>query len=48
MTNEDERLIKLTNRTISDLVVDKIELQKAYNIYNGKRDAEQYKYLEDN
>jgi hypothetical protein len=48
MTNEDERLIKLTNRTISDLVFDKIELQKAYNIYNGKRDAEQYKYLEDN
>lgn len=48
MTTEDERLIELTNRTISDLVYEKTELQKAYNIYNGKRDKEQYKYLEDN
>jgi hypothetical protein len=40
MTTEDERLIELTNRTISDLVYEKTELQKAYNIYNGKRDKE--------
>ena len=38
---EDERLIELTNRTISDLVYDKVEMQRAYNIYNGIRDKEQ-------
>lgn len=45
---EDERLIELTNRTISDLVYDKVEMQRAYNIYNGIRDKEQYQYIEDN
>ena len=41
-------LIEKTNEAISELVYDKKELQKAYNYYNGKRDKEQFKYLEDN
>lgn len=43
-----QELIDKTNETISELVYDKYELQKAYNYYNGKRDAEQFKYLEEN
>ena len=44
----DEQLIEKTNSIISELVVDKTELQKAYNYYNGVMDAEQYRYLEEN
>lgn len=44
----DNKLIEETNRIIAELVYPKYDLQKAYNYYNGKRDAEQYKYLEDN
>lgn len=44
----DKELIDKTDETISDLVYDKYELQKAYNYYNGKRDPEQFKYLEEN
>jgi hypothetical protein len=36
------------DKTIAELVVEKYELQKAYNYYNCKRDPEQYKYLEEN
>ena len=36
------------NQIITDLVYPKYELQKAYNYYNGKMDAEQYRYLEEN
>lgn len=43
-----QELIDKTNETISELVRDKFELQKAYNYYYGKRDAEQFKYLEEN
>lgn len=43
-----QELIDKTNETIAELVYDKYELQKAYNYYNGKRDPEQFKYLEEN
>ena len=45
--NEKE-LVDKTNEVIAELVYDKRELQKAYNYYNGKRDPEQFKYLEEN
>ena len=44
----DKELIDKTNETISELVYDKTKLQKAYNYYNGKRDREQFRYLEEN
>ena len=44
----EKELIDKTNETISELVYDKIELQKAYNYYNGIRDPEQFRYLEEN
>ena len=46
MSNED--LLNKTDETIAELVYNKTKLQKAYNYYNGKRDKEQYKYLEEN
>lgn len=45
---KEKELIDKTNAAISELVYDKYELQKAYNYYNGKRDPEQYRYLEEN
>ena len=44
----DEQLIEKTNKAISELVYDKAEIQKAYNYYNGIRDEEQFRYLEEN
>lgn len=44
----DEDLIEKTDKTITELVQEKTELQKAYNYYNGVRDAEQFRYLEEN
>ena len=44
----NQELIDKTDSAISELVYDKYELQKAYNYYNGKRDAEQFRYLEEN
>ena len=44
----DKELIDKTDEAIAELVYDKYELQKAYNYYNGKRDPEQFKYLEEN
>ena len=44
----DDELIEYTDRAITELVYPKWDLQKAYNYYNGKRDAEQYRYLEEN
>lgn len=44
----EQELIDKTNETIADLVYDKTRLQKAYNYYNGKRDKEQFRYLEEN
>lgn len=44
----DKELIDKTDEAIAELVYDKHELQKAYNYYNGKRDPEQFRYLEEN
>lgn len=44
----DKELIDKTDEAIAELVYDKYELQKAYNYYNGKRDPEQFRYLEEN
>ncbi len=45
---KEEELIDKTDEAIAELVYDKYELQKAYNYYNGKRDPEQFRYLEEN
>ena len=44
---DDQELIDYTNKTISELVYPKWDLQKAYNYYNGKMDADQYRYIEE-
>lgn len=43
-----EKEIKQIDKAIADLVYPKNELKKAYNYYHSKRDADQFKYLEDN
>lgn len=43
-----EELIKKTDDAITELVYDKWELQRAYNYYNGKMDADQFRYIEEN
>ena len=43
-----EKMIKRTDEIIAELVREKVEFQKAYNYYAGKRDEEQFKYLEEN
>ena len=43
----DQELIDFTNKTIAELVFPKWDLQKAYNYYNGKMDADQYRYIEE-
>ena len=45
---KEKELTDKTNEAIAELVYDKYELQKAYNYYNGKRDPEQFRYLEEN
>lgn len=45
MTND--QLIEKTDKIISELVYPKYKLQKAYNYYNGIRDKDQFKYLEE-
>lgn len=47
-TKTEQDMIEETNRAISELVYDKDDLQKAYNYYNGKRDEEQFRFLEEN
>ncbi len=44
---EDE-LIEEVNKAINELVYPKYRLKKAYNYYNGVRDPEQFRYLEEN
>lgn len=44
----NKELIDKTDEAIAELVYNKYELQKAYNYYNGKRDKEQFRYLEEN
>lgn len=46
MTNDE--LIDKTDKAITELVYPKWDLQKAYNYYNGFRDEEQFRYLEEN
>lgn len=43
-----QQMIDKTNKAISELVIEKEHLTKAYNYYAGIRDKEQYKYLEEN
>lgn len=43
-----EELIQKTDDAITELVYDKWELQRAYNYYNGKMDADQFRYIEEN
>ena len=42
-----DELIEKTDKAITELVYAKYELQKAYNYYNGIRDADQFRYLEE-
>lgn len=44
----DKYLIDKIDKAINELVFPKYKLQKAYNYYNGYRDAEQFRYLEEN
>lgn len=43
---KDELIVK-TDKAITELVYAKYDLQKAYNYYNGIRDADQFRYLEE-
>lgn len=42
-----DELINKTDKAIHELVYPKYQLQKAYNYYNGIRDKDQFKYLEE-
>lgn len=42
-----DALIEKTDKAINELVHAKYDLQKAYNYYNGIRDADQFRYLEE-
>lgn len=44
----DEYLVDKIDKAVAELVHPKHRLQKAYNYYNGKRDQEQFQYLEEN
>lgn len=46
--DSDEYLMSNVDSAIAELVYDKTHLKTAYNYYNGKMDAEEFKYLEDN
>lgn len=46
--NNTEYIIDNVDKAINELVFNKWRLQKAYNYYNGKRDPEQFRYLEEN
>ena len=40
--------IEQIKKAINELVYSKTTLQKAYNYYHGKRDADQFKHIEEN
>lgn len=44
----EEYLVSMIDTTIAELVQEKDHLIIAYNYYNGVRDAEQFRYLEEN
>lgn len=48
LSKKDQDLMEKTDRAIAELVHPKWDLQKAYNYYHGFRDAEQFRYLEEN
>ena len=45
--NKDKEIEKI-NSCINELLYEKIELKKAYNYYHCKRDAEQFRHIEEN
>lgn len=45
--NNEDRLINITDKIISQLVIKKPEIQLAYDYYNCVRDKDRFKYLED-
>jgi hypothetical protein len=47
-SEKEQEYINTINRAITELVYEKIKLIKAYNYYNGKRDPEQFRHLEEN
>jgi len=51
LSEEDKQdkdyLIKITDLTITELVKDKDQVRKAYNYYNGIRDKDQFRHLEE-
>jgi hypothetical protein len=46
--NSESYLVNCVDSAIADLVYDKDELRKAYNYYNGNRDKDQFRHLEEN
>lgn len=44
----DDYQIDMIDATISELVYDNYKMLKAYNYYHGKRDADQFRHLEEN
>lgn len=45
---KEQEIIDNIDRAINELVYDKVQVIKAYNYYHGKRDAEQFRHLEEN
>ena len=45
--NKQKEIDKINN-CIAELVYEKVQLKKAYNYYHCIRDAEQFRYLEEN
>lgn len=45
---DDDYILKNIDRAINELVIPKYKLQKCYNYYNGHRDPDQFRYLEEN
>ena len=48
MKKNADYVIDKIDKAVNELVFNKWKLQKAYNYYNGKRDPEQFRYLEEN
>lgn len=46
--NNEDLLINIADLAISELVIEKDYLRKAYNYYDGERDKDQFKHLEEN
>ncbi len=45
---DHDYMVTKIDKAISELVIPKYRIQKAYNYYNGFRDSEQFRYLEEN